>query len=168
MDRKKKERLQKLYAAWGTTREEHIAQMMELIDHLNAKVEREEGATAAASGTTVSVAEPAKRRAAASPKAAAKRQFVFASKAEIVDRLKDRAAKETRLGVARIAAQKKSTSPDTLEIEGLGLNVECLKDSGILMTTAAANGIPGRLRHGKTKSSLRNPGSKSSKDRRRR
>ena len=166
MDRKRKEHLQKLYAAWGTTREEHIAQMLKLVETLNAEVDKEVEATA--SGTTASVAEPARRRAAASPKAAAKRQFVFASKAEIVDRLKDRAAKETRLGVARIAAQKKSTSPDTLEIEGLGLNVECLKDSGILMTTAAANGIPGRLRHGKTKSSLRNPGSKSSKGRRRR
>ena len=38
MDRKDEKNMQKLYTAWGTTREDHMAQMMKLVDCLNAQV----------------------------------------------------------------------------------------------------------------------------------
>lgn len=163
MDRKRKERLQELYAAWGTTREEHMARMMELVDRLNAEVEKEE--EAAASGATVSVAGPAKRQATAK-KAAAKGKIVLATKAEIVDRLRNKVAEDKKSAVARIAAQRKSNSPDTIETEGLSVNAECLKEGSPLMMKAVAE-PRSRLRGGKPKTTRSQRG-RSSRGRRRR
>ena len=170
MDRKRKEHLQELYAAWDTTREEHMALMMKLVDCLNADVEKEE--EAAISGPIVRMTEPAKGRAAAAKPSAVTDKLSMVKSVDIVDRLKermakDKAVKDKKSAVMKIAAKRKPTSPDTIEIEGVGLNVECLKEGSPLMMKAT-EGKPNRLRHGKTKSSLRNQGSKSTRVRRRR
>lgn len=57
--------MQELYAAWGTTREEHMARMMELVERLNAQIPDDEDEAATVSTETANVAEPAFERAAA-------------------------------------------------------------------------------------------------------
>jgi hypothetical protein len=47
MDRKNTKDTQELYAAWGTTREEHMDRMMKFIESLNARVDAEEAAVPA-------------------------------------------------------------------------------------------------------------------------
>ena len=163
MDRKRKSRLQKLYAAWGTTREKHLSLMMDLVDRLNAKVDNE---MAAASESTASEARPAKRRAAALKPAAAKGKTGFATNASITNRLRGTANAYAKQRVAWIAAKLKTDSPDITETETHSLNPKCLAD-GLPMRMNAGAATHSGLQHGKKKS-LHSQGYKSGKGRRKR
>ena len=62
--------LDELYAAWGTTREEHLAKMKKLIARKSAEAHKrlDEAEAAKQSAEIVELAEPAEKRAAAKPK----------------------------------------------------------------------------------------------------
>lgn len=94
MDRKDEKHMQELYAAWGTTREEHMARMMSLVEILNARVAEEEMAEEedSESRATALMEMTIRKRAAFRKKTAAMRRFLFCRPGMMKRRKKDQMA----------------------------------------------------------------------------
>ena len=95
--------LDELYAAWGTTREEHLAKMKKLIARKSAEAHKrlDEAEAAKQSAEIVELAEPAEKRAAAKPKETViklvlTKDEVASIEDQVAQFLKERIAKPSR------------------------------------------------------------------------
>ena len=121
MDRKDEKNMQKLYTAWGTTREHHMAQMMKLVECLNAQVEDKEEDAELLTPTEMTGA--IRKRAAIKNRTAASDRIMFCKPGIFIGRNK------TRMKVAgKYNAKKEIIGQKTIEIEGTSLEVVKMVD----------------------------------------
>ena len=159
MDRKDEKNMQKLYTAWGTTREDHMAQMMKLVDCLNAQVaDKVEDAEPSA---PTKMAVTIRKRAAIKNRTAASDRIMLFKPGISIGRNK------TQMKVAgKYYAKKEPIGRETIETEGLGLDVVKMVD-GKPAIVRTRDGRLMRLRMGGDKP-IRNVKNKLQKGRRKR
>ena len=157
MDRKHEKHMQELYTAWGTTRENHMAQMMKLVERLNAQVADTEEDDELRAPTEMTVV--IRKRAAVKHRTAASNRIMSSRPGISINKTRMKAAK-------KYYAKKEIIGPKTIEPEETGLEVVKMVD-GKPSVVRTRDGRLLRLRMGGGKP-LRNVKYKLQKGRRKR